>query len=172
MIVDTSAILAFFDRDEPDHEALAAVLSQSSEPLVVSPRRARSSNCGDGLDVRSCPRNRQRAPLSPSTRVGGRELDRFVRRKASSEGGFLGNGQISSSVGSALWYRRACFPSRARSHSRVWNVAFANRLTCGAYAEASSLPPSGVISWTSVPSRIAQHSPASKEFLGHGLPRS
>jgi uncharacterized protein len=37
VIVDTSAILAFFDRDEPDHEALAAVLSQSSEPLVVSP---------------------------------------------------------------------------------------------------------------------------------------
>ena len=37
MIVDTSAILAFFDRDEPDHEALAAVLSQSAEPLVVSP---------------------------------------------------------------------------------------------------------------------------------------
>jgi uncharacterized protein len=37
MIVDTSAILAFFDRDEPDHEALAAMLSQSSEPLVVSP---------------------------------------------------------------------------------------------------------------------------------------
>jgi predicted nucleic acid-binding protein len=37
MIVDTSAILAFFDRDEPDHEALTAVLSQSSEPLVVSP---------------------------------------------------------------------------------------------------------------------------------------
>jgi len=37
MIVDTSAILAFFDRDEPDHEAVAAVLSQSSESLVVSP---------------------------------------------------------------------------------------------------------------------------------------
>src|SRR5579864_1168458 len=37
MIVDTSAILAFFDRDEPDHAALAAVLSQCSEPLVVSP---------------------------------------------------------------------------------------------------------------------------------------
>lgn len=37
MIVDTSAILAFFDRDEPDHEAVAAVLSQGSEPLVVSP---------------------------------------------------------------------------------------------------------------------------------------
>ena len=37
MIVDTSAILAFFDQDEPDHEALTAVLSESSEPLVVSP---------------------------------------------------------------------------------------------------------------------------------------
>jgi len=37
VIVDTSAILAFFDRDEPDHEALTAVLSQSSEALVVSP---------------------------------------------------------------------------------------------------------------------------------------
>ena len=37
MIVDTSAILAFFDRDEPDHAALAAVLSECSEPLVVSP---------------------------------------------------------------------------------------------------------------------------------------
>lgn len=37
MIVDTSAILAFFDRDEPDHEAVGAVLSESSEPLVVSP---------------------------------------------------------------------------------------------------------------------------------------
>ena len=37
MIVDTSAILAFFDRDEPDHEAMAAVLSQCLEPLVVSP---------------------------------------------------------------------------------------------------------------------------------------
>ena len=37
MIVDTSAILAFFDRDEPDHEALTAVLTQSSDPLVVSP---------------------------------------------------------------------------------------------------------------------------------------
>lgn len=37
MIVDTSAILAFFDRDEPDHEAVAALLSQTSEALVVSP---------------------------------------------------------------------------------------------------------------------------------------
>ena len=37
MIVDTSALLAFFDRDEPDHAAVAAVLSESDEPLVVSP---------------------------------------------------------------------------------------------------------------------------------------
>jgi predicted nucleic acid-binding protein len=37
VIVDTSAILAFFDRDEPDHAAVSAVLSQSAEPLVVSP---------------------------------------------------------------------------------------------------------------------------------------
>lgn len=37
MIVDTSALLAFFDRDEPDHEAVTAVISQSTEPLVVSP---------------------------------------------------------------------------------------------------------------------------------------
>jgi predicted nucleic acid-binding protein len=37
VIVDTSAILAFFDRDEPDHHALTTVLSESSEPLVVSP---------------------------------------------------------------------------------------------------------------------------------------
>jgi predicted nucleic acid-binding protein len=37
MIVDTSAILAFFDRDEPDHDAVTGVISQSSEPLVVSP---------------------------------------------------------------------------------------------------------------------------------------
>jgi predicted nucleic acid-binding protein len=37
MIVDTSALLAFFDRDEPDHEAVSAVLLESDEPLVVSP---------------------------------------------------------------------------------------------------------------------------------------
>jgi len=37
VIVNTSAILAFFDRDEPDHEALAAVLAEAAEPLVVSP---------------------------------------------------------------------------------------------------------------------------------------
>lgn len=37
MIVDTSALLAFFDTDEPDHPAVSAVISDSSEPLVVSP---------------------------------------------------------------------------------------------------------------------------------------
>lgn len=37
MIVDTSALLAFFDRDEPDHDAVSAVISQAEDPLVVSP---------------------------------------------------------------------------------------------------------------------------------------
>ena len=37
MIVDTSALLAFFDTDEPDHDAVAGVLEQATEPLVVSP---------------------------------------------------------------------------------------------------------------------------------------
>lgn len=37
MIVDTSALLAFFDTDEPDHEAVSAVLGGATEPLVVSP---------------------------------------------------------------------------------------------------------------------------------------
>lgn len=37
MIVDTSALLAFFDTDEPDHAALLAVINETSEPLVVSP---------------------------------------------------------------------------------------------------------------------------------------
>lgn len=37
MIVDTSALLAFFDRDEPDHEAVTRALLGSDEPLVVSP---------------------------------------------------------------------------------------------------------------------------------------
>jgi predicted nucleic acid-binding protein len=37
VIVDTSALLAFFDRDEPDHEAVSAVISESSDLLVVSP---------------------------------------------------------------------------------------------------------------------------------------
>jgi predicted nucleic acid-binding protein len=37
VIVDTSALLAFFDTDEPDHAAVAAVLDTATEPLVVSP---------------------------------------------------------------------------------------------------------------------------------------
>ncbi len=37
MIVDTSALLAYFDRREPDHAAVAEVLEGSTEPLVVSP---------------------------------------------------------------------------------------------------------------------------------------
>lgn len=37
MIVDTSALLAFFDTDEPDHQAVSAVLGGAMEPLVVSP---------------------------------------------------------------------------------------------------------------------------------------
>lgn len=37
MIVDTSALLAFFDRAEPDHEAVSAAVEQTDEPLVVSP---------------------------------------------------------------------------------------------------------------------------------------
>jgi len=37
LIVDTSALLAFFDTDEPDHRAVSAVLDGATEPLVVSP---------------------------------------------------------------------------------------------------------------------------------------
>ena len=37
MIVDTSALLAFFDRDEPDHAAVTTVLDGATEPLVASP---------------------------------------------------------------------------------------------------------------------------------------
>ena len=37
MIVDTSALLAFFDTDEPDHGAVAAVVETATEPLVISP---------------------------------------------------------------------------------------------------------------------------------------
>lgn len=37
MIVDTSALLAFFDRDEPDHVAVTHVLAEATEPLVISP---------------------------------------------------------------------------------------------------------------------------------------
>jgi predicted nucleic acid-binding protein len=37
MIVDTSALLAYFDVDEPDHEAVSRVIDGSEELLVVSP---------------------------------------------------------------------------------------------------------------------------------------
>lgn len=37
MIIDTSALLAYFDTDEPDHEAVSDVLDDTVEPLVVSP---------------------------------------------------------------------------------------------------------------------------------------
>lgn len=37
MIVDTSALLAFFDTDEPDHERVSAALGGATEPLVISP---------------------------------------------------------------------------------------------------------------------------------------
>jgi predicted nucleic acid-binding protein len=37
VIVDTSALLAYFDTDEPDHMAVAVILEEADEPLVVSP---------------------------------------------------------------------------------------------------------------------------------------
>jgi predicted nucleic acid-binding protein len=37
VIVDTSALLAYFDADEPDHDAVSSVIDAASEPLVVSP---------------------------------------------------------------------------------------------------------------------------------------
>ena len=37
MIVDTSALLAFFDTDEPDHAAVTDIVDTATEPLVVSP---------------------------------------------------------------------------------------------------------------------------------------
>lgn len=37
MMVDTSALLAFFDRDEPDHGAVSDILEGATEPLAVSP---------------------------------------------------------------------------------------------------------------------------------------
>ena len=35
--MDTSALLAYLDTDEPDHQAVAAILEEAHEPLVVSP---------------------------------------------------------------------------------------------------------------------------------------
>lgn len=37
MIVDTSALLAYFDTDEPDHAAVARVIDRATEQLVISP---------------------------------------------------------------------------------------------------------------------------------------
>jgi predicted nucleic acid-binding protein len=37
VIVDTSALLAYFDRNEPAHAAVTAVIESADEPLVVSP---------------------------------------------------------------------------------------------------------------------------------------
>jgi len=37
VIVDTSALLAFFDSDEPDHAAVTTIVDAATEPLVVSP---------------------------------------------------------------------------------------------------------------------------------------
>ena len=37
MIVDTSALLAYFNAHEPDHEAVAGVIDNNDELLVVSP---------------------------------------------------------------------------------------------------------------------------------------
>jgi len=37
LIVDTGALLAFFDTDEPDHKTVSAILGGATEPLVVSP---------------------------------------------------------------------------------------------------------------------------------------
>jgi predicted nucleic acid-binding protein len=37
LIVDTSALLAYFDRDEPDHHAVTSVIEGATDLLVVSP---------------------------------------------------------------------------------------------------------------------------------------
>ncbi|WP_375488706.1 PIN domain-containing protein [uncultured Mycobacterium sp.] len=37
MIVDTSALLAYFDAAEPDHQAVSRVIDRSDDWLVVSP---------------------------------------------------------------------------------------------------------------------------------------
>lgn len=37
MIIDTSALLAFFDSSEPDHESVSNALDDTTELLVVSP---------------------------------------------------------------------------------------------------------------------------------------
>lgn len=45
MIVDTSALLAFFDTDEPDHAAVSRVIEGASDRLVVSPYVVAELDC-------------------------------------------------------------------------------------------------------------------------------
>jgi predicted nucleic acid-binding protein len=45
VIVDTSAMLAYFDTDEPDHEAVSRVIDQAAEPLLVSPYVVAELDC-------------------------------------------------------------------------------------------------------------------------------
>jgi hypothetical protein len=45
VIVDTSALLAYFDTDEPDRQAVAAVLDDTDELLVVSPYVVAELDC-------------------------------------------------------------------------------------------------------------------------------
>lgn len=44
IIADTSALLAFFNRREPAHDAVRAVVEATPEPLVVSPYVVAESN--------------------------------------------------------------------------------------------------------------------------------
>ena len=37
MIIDTSALLAYFDTAEPDHQAVTRIIERSNELLVISP---------------------------------------------------------------------------------------------------------------------------------------
>jgi predicted nucleic acid-binding protein len=37
VIVDTSALLAYFDANEPDHDAVSRIIDASDEALIVSP---------------------------------------------------------------------------------------------------------------------------------------
>ena len=37
MIVDTSALLAYFDTNEPDHDAVSRAINGHDDPLVLSP---------------------------------------------------------------------------------------------------------------------------------------
>jgi len=45
MIVDTSALLAFFNSTEPEHRAVREVVESHDEPLVVSPYVVAEADC-------------------------------------------------------------------------------------------------------------------------------